>query len=66
MLRRDTKLPDCTTLVDYRGSRGRSGEPFLLLPGEYAVGHTFVEVGRTDDGLYTGRRRRAKSAIRGR
>jgi hypothetical protein len=42
MLRRDTKLPDCTTLVDYRGSRGRSGEPFLLLPGEYAVGHTFV------------------------
>src|SRR6202011_210559 len=33
-------------------SRGRSGEPFLLLPGEYAVGHTFEKVGRTDDGLY--------------
>jgi hypothetical protein len=24
----------------------------LLLPGEYAVGHTFEKVGRTDDGLY--------------
>jgi hypothetical protein len=35
-----------------RPSRGRSGEPFLLLPSEYAVGHTFVEVGRADDGIY--------------
>jgi hypothetical protein len=23
----------------------------LLLPGAHAVGHTFVEVGRTDDGF---------------
>jgi zinc transporter len=33
-------------------SVGRSDAPFLLLPGEYAVGHTFVEVGRTDGSLY--------------
>src|SRR6516162_5555154 len=27
-------------------------EPFLPLPGAHAVGHTFVEVGRADGGLY--------------
>src|SRR5271156_654429 len=33
-------------------TRGQSVEAFTLLPSAHAVGHTFVKVGRPDDGLY--------------
>ena len=36
-------------------SRGRSVDPFLLLPGAHPVGHAFVEISRTDGGFYTAR-----------
>jgi hypothetical protein len=28
-------------------------QSYLLLPGAHAIGHTFMEVGRAHDGLYT-------------
>ena len=40
------------TILRRRVAAGTASRLSLLLPGAHAVGHTFVEVSRTDDSLY--------------